>query len=123
MLKHYVEYFYPGILFSETSVDEIKERNPNKINLPENCYGFRFFDRIEIKKDDEILKGEKKNISGIYYDGKVFTLEEVKHKFPNKKNLIQNMEYDDWNKVVKTKTGGFYPFKQEDKIIKKENNG
>ena len=33
MLKHYVEYLYPGIIVSETSVSEIAERDVSKVEI------------------------------------------------------------------------------------------
>ena len=42
MLKHYVEFLYPGLFVSEASVEEIAERDVKKVELPDNCFGFCF---------------------------------------------------------------------------------
>ena len=120
MLKHYVEYLYPGILFSETSVSEISERDVSKVSISDNCFGFRFFDRTVTVVDGEILTGNTKNISGWYYKGEKMTLEQVKATYGNDDNyriLIFNMECNDVGAVVKTKFGQFMPLRDEDEVI------
>lgn len=78
MLKHYVEYLYPGILFSETSVKEVAERDVKAVDISDGCFGFRFFDRTVTVIDGETLTGDRKNVSGWYYQGEKMTLEQVK---------------------------------------------
>lgn len=36
MLKHYVEYLYPGILVSKTSVKEVAERDVKAVNVSDD---------------------------------------------------------------------------------------
>ena len=120
MLKHYVEYLYPGIFLSESSVSEISERDVSMVSIPDNCFGFRFFDRTETVVDGEILTGHRKNISGWYYKGEKMTLEQVKATFGNDHNyriLISNMEGNGVGAVVKTKFGQFMPLNDEDEVI------
>jgi hypothetical protein len=45
MLKHYVEFLYPGVQLIETSTMEVKNRGPSIIKAPKDCCGYRFFDR------------------------------------------------------------------------------
>ena len=120
MLKHYVEYLHPGIFVSETSVSEIPERDVSKIEISDNCFGFRFFDRTVTVVDSEMLTGDIKNISGWYYRGEKMTLEQVKATFGNDSeysSLISNMECNDVGAVVKTKFGQFIPLNDGDEMI------
>lgn len=115
-LKHYIEFFYCGILVSETSIEKIKGRRKD-FKVPKGSYGYRYFDQEEIKQGDEILTGKRKNYSGIHYFGEVLSLKEVKEKFPHEKILIRNMEGNNWERVVKTNMGNFQPFSKRDKLI------
>ena len=40
--KSYVEKIYRGVLFSESSISEVEERDPMKIENDGNMQGFRF---------------------------------------------------------------------------------
>lgn len=116
MLKHYVEFLYPGVFVSESYEREIKSRDNIK-NIPKNCYGYRFFDREEIVINKENLVGKEKNYSGTYYFGESFTLNEVKKLNGNHKILIDNMKINNWKKVVKTRIGNFQPLYYNDKVL------
>ena len=127
MLKHYVEYLYPGILFSiskafkpNSSFSEISERDVSKVSISENCIGFRFFDRTETVLDGEILICHRKNISGWYYKGEKMTIEQVKETYGNDDNfriIISSMECNDVEFVVKTRFGQFIPLHYKDEVI------
>ena len=105
MLKHYVEFKY--LMWGSISMveHEVEERNPEMITVPELAAGYRFFDRIEEVVDGEKLVGKKRNISPFTYFGKVYTLDEVKKKFPHERALISNMEHAKVNKAVKIRNG------------------
>ena len=113
MLKHYVEFLYPCISGCGTLVREISERDISKVDIPADCFVFRFFDRRETVEDGETLMGERKNISGVQYLGEIITLEQAKAAYWNddKYNiLIENMEQNPSAAVVlKTKSGRFIP--------------
>ncbi|MCI8655787.1 MAG: hypothetical protein HFJ48_08055 [Clostridia bacterium] len=120
MLKHFVEYLYPGVFVSETSVEEIAERDTKKVTFSDGCFGFRFFDKSVTVVDGETLTGERKNISNWYYQGEKMTLAEVKEKHGDDRDyhiLISNMENNGYNAVVKTKFGQFIPLNDGDTII------
>lgn len=117
MLKHYVEFSFPGAFFSEYSVKEVAERNPELITVPEGAFAYRFFDRIETVVDGETLTGERKNFSPFTYFGTAYTLEEVKAQFPEYTILISNMECNGWNRVVKTLRGNWQPLGEGDTVI------
>lgn len=122
MLRHYVEFFYPGSFVAETEVEEVKSKDATKIQVPDGSYGFRFFDRQEItaeneKHEPETLYGKPKNYSGVFYFGRIMTLDDVKREMPDATILIGNMETNKWDKVVKTRCGNFQTFKEEDTIL------
>lgn len=122
MLKHYVKFFYPGAFVAETEVEEVKSRDAQKIKVPEGSYGFRFFDRQEITAENEnhepeTLRGKPKNYSGMFYFGRIMTLDDVKREMPDATILISNMETNNWDKVVKTRMGNIQPFEEKDTII------
>lgn len=120
MLKHYVEFLYPGLFVSEASVEEIAERDVKKVELPDNRFGFCFFDRTVTVIDGQTLTGDRKNVSGWYYQGEKMTLEQVKAVFGNDSNyriLISNMEGNGWNAVVRTKFDQFMPLEDNDTVL------
>ncbi|MBN1377092.1 hypothetical protein JW949_02020 [Candidatus Woesearchaeota archaeon] len=123
MDKHCVEYISPGPQMCETLVVEVKNRDPSKINLPKDCFGYRFFDRTVADTGDEKLFGERRNYSGIYYFGKVKTLDDIKKDVLNgevEEKVLELMEIYQLDKIVKTRLGNYMPFNNNDKIISRE---
>jgi hypothetical protein len=119
MLKHYVEFLFPGIIVDESQCREVKSRDYRRLRkIPDGCYGFRFFDRTETRIDGEKLYGDNKNYSEVYYiDAYQYTLQDIKDQFPEQEILIFNMEANAIKKVVKTRCGNWKPFNKEDKVI------
>lgn len=119
MLKHYVEYVYPGCIVSESSKREVTDRIPElaREKMPEGAFGFRFMDRQEMTSNGETLSGEFKDIGSWHYEGTMYTIEEVKSLFPDKEILISNMECNHWNRVVKTKFGQFINLNDGDVVL------
>ncbi len=117
VLKHYVEFAFPGCFFNEYESQEVPERNPEVINVPENAFAFRFYDRTEVTMDGELLIGEKKNYSPWTYFGTAYTVEEIKANFPQYQTLISNMENNGWDRAVKTRAGNWQPLEENDIVI------
>jgi hypothetical protein len=117
-LTHYVSFYYPGFFFGEESVKKIKNREV-KIDIPEGAFAYQFWDQEETKSGNETLRGNRKNYSGYYYpQGTVYTLAQVKEKFPQETMLISNMELNKYKKVVETRRGNWQPFDpKKDKIV------
>lgn len=121
MLKHYVEFLYPGIFTSESSSKQVEKRDSNLIEIPEGSFGFRFYDIEEFTTESgKILKGEIENYSGWYYKGQKMSLEDVKIQMPEKEILISNMEINGWDYIVFTKYGQAFPLNINDSVIKEE---
>lgn len=113
--KHYVQFIYPGILFTNDSTQEIPKRDPSAFEIDENCLGYRFFDRFEIVIDNEKLLGERKNFSGTHYFGIEKTLDEIKREKPDS-ILLENMKINNWDKIVQTKGGKCFPLYEKDTV-------
>jgi len=118
MVKHYIEFIYPGAFFSESNIKEVNNRNPKSVEIPNTAFGFRFMDREEVElKSGEILKGDFKNISGWYYEGKKMTLEDVEKEMPDENILIGNMILNKWDSIIWTKFNQAIPLYENDVVI------
>ncbi len=121
--KTYVEFQYPGLLFSNISTQEVETRDTSKLDMPKNAFAFNFFDIISmtIEVDGELVELESKRIhkSNLhYYGGKVYTAQEIRRKFPQEKTLISNMRINGYKKVIKCRTGNWQPLEKDDVFIK-----
>jgi len=119
----YVEYIFPGSLFCETWKRPVKGRDPLLVlpKLPVNAFAFRFFERVEAKHGNKLLRGERENDSGTFFvDAEVMTLEDVNAKMPEAGTLIRNMEGNMWEVIVKTRMGNFQPFEKGDCILRRD---
>lgn len=120
MTKHYVTFLYPGILFPEESTYEVETRDPAKLDIPKGAYAFTFHDQEVTTFEGETLTGKPKNHSARYYiadNACVYTLEEVKNLFPDKRILISNMEGNGYKRVIRCNKGNFQPFEDDDVLI------
>lgn len=117
MLKHYVQFSYPGVIVNEYEVKEVEKRDAALITVPAGACAYRFFDRTEIILNGEKLVGEPKNFSPLTYLGKAYTLKQVKAEFPESKMLISNMECNGFKRVVRTRCGNWQPLSEDDVVI------
>lgn len=115
MLRHYVEFVYPGIIVSESSSREIESREA-PVEMPAGAFGYRFFDRVEQDAGEETLYGKPKNRSAWHYQGEIWTVDRVKAELPNERILISNMRGNGYDRVVKTRSGQFIPLEPEDQV-------
>jgi len=118
MIKHYVEYYYPGSFFSETSVKEIAQRDVSKIVIPDDAFGFKFFDRVHAEIDGVELQSKRLNISQMhFYGGRIMSIEDVRRECPDDRILLANMEYSGWKNIIVCRTGNTQPFRDGDVFI------
>lgn len=103
MLKHYVSVFYPGLIVSDESSQEINSRD--EFVAPKNALGFRFFDKEEYVINGTLCKSDKINISPMYYQGRAYTLEQAMYKFGASSILVSNMKCNRWNRIVEHSSG------------------
>jgi len=115
MIKYFVEYLQPGILMAETYNKEIPAREIQY--APENCPGFRFYDREVVELDGEELQGKPKNYSNYFYRGTELTLEKVKETMSDHRILIENMECNHYDRVVQIKNGQIWPLHDGDIVL------
>lgn len=118
MLKHYVEFFYPGSFVPESSIQEVIDRAV-PVEVPKGAYGFHHFSREEIEQAGELLMGKPKDYDPMTYYGEILTLEQVQALEParNYNILVSNMECNGWNQVVRTVCGNFQPLNEGDKVV------
>jgi len=81
MIQHYIEYLSAGIIMSDSSSVKSNHRDYFKVKESNTSFGFRFYDQEEVQTEQDLLTGEKKNVSPWHYWGKVFTKQEVFDKF------------------------------------------
>lgn len=121
--KAYVEYYFAGSFFIESSIKPTKDRNVKNLKVPDEAFGFQFFDIIETTKTKNGKKITSKsnplNASPIYYyGGEIMTIAEVrKKKIPNAHTIISNMKANNWSKVIKCRTGNIRSFDKGDIYI------
>lgn len=104
MVKHYVEYVCPAIRSPILHTMEIEERDVSKVTVIDGCSGFRFFDITEIEFEGEILRGERKNISGWYYRGEKMNIEVAIKLYKNddiQYTHLTNYKYNGCSRVCK----------------------
>jgi len=116
--RTYVEFFYPGTFFDESSVREVASRNVKKLSVPERAFAFQFFDVMSTEEGGIEMKSKRLNISPMYYyGGRVMTLDEVRQEMPKAETLISNMQINRFKRVIKCRTGNFKPFGHRDRHI------
>lgn len=115
--RTYVEFFYPGAFFDETSTREVQSRDSN-VSVPDGAFGFRFFDVMSTDEGGVKMVSDKLNLSPMhYYGGRIMTLDEVRHEMPDARILISNMEGNGYARVIRCRTGNFKPFEDGDIFI------
>lgn len=117
-LKTYVEFFMPGIMFPNTTIREVKDRNANALLVPPGVYKFVYFDMREITYLGDVYTSDKRlNVSGNYYiGGTVHTLDDI----PNTEQyriLLDNMRCNHWDRMIECSTGNWQPFNAGDIVI------
>lgn len=119
--KTFIRFFYPGVLFSETSDKEVPRRDPNATReFPKSCYAFRFYDideeTVEAFGRKETIRDKAKNWSPTYYlGGEILNKAEVKRR--GMKIAHTNMECNGWDRVVLTRYGQVFPVEDDEPVI------
>lgn len=115
--KSYVEKIYRGLLFSDSSVTEVTERDPMKIVNDGQMQGFRFYDKEFVVDGEKSYDGEKSNYSNWIYFGKRLSLDEIKAQYgsdPDYRILISNMVNNHYQYVCYTQVGSFLLMNESD---------
>lgn len=120
----YIAYIYSTDLYRGDSIRKVKTRDTSMIKVPKNICAFGFFDIISatasIKGKKVRIKSKRINISPTYYcGGKVYTIAELKLKFPDAEEAICNIEEDKIKKIIVCSDGAWYEFENNDIVLKK----
>lgn len=113
MKKFYIEFDYPGALFAET---QTKPYDGTTIVWPEFAYAYKIGYREEIVQEKETLVGNMTWGKRVLR-GKIYSLEQIKEKFPEAKILIENMEINGWDNVVRCPSGNFQPILDGETVV------
>ncbi len=102
---------------------EVKERNPEKLDIPVDCIAFQFFDVIGREdKNNHKEKARKHsnrvNISNLYYvDATIKDKDQVTKERGEDCLLLFNMSVNGWEKVVQCKNGHIEPLRVGDIFV------
>ena len=122
VLHPYAEYYFPGILFSESTTLKLEHGGAEEAakRAPENAFAFRLFELPEVPKDTDEFQviPKRKNESKMHYlDGTLHSVEEVESWGEEHRILASNMRGNSWNTVVKCRTGNYQPFEAGDVLV------
>lgn len=116
--KHYVTFYYPGIMFDEDETRELAERG--KVGkVPKGAFGYQEWDREEIERDGEVLRGKPKNHGPMIYFGEVYTVADVERLKPQSdyRVLLSNMRGNGYDRVVRTVRGNWKPLDENVNVL------
>ena len=111
MTKHFVRFYFQGVIISETEDREVTNRDIRDITVPQHAYGYRFFDKEEVVINGEVLRGSIKNSSEKFIIGTLMTIEEVRKTYPT---IANEMDYNHITKVVKCPYRWYIPSEDEE---------
>ena len=117
--KTFVEFVFPGLLFSETSVREVECRD-RQMKMPKGAYGFRFFDVTDTVVDGETLTGNRKNFSPMHYPGaETIPADKVPERFPDDRHKIlrSNVRINEMRGIILTRTGNAVEWREDDVVM------
>ena len=113
MLVKYIEYDMPGFFFNESKM----EKFDGEINWPnEHTFAYRIGEREEVEKGGETLTGQMK-WGKRHIRGKKMSKEDVEREVPDCHILVNNMENNGWDHVIKCPAGNFQPREKDDIYI------
>ena len=112
-----VEYLYHGLLFSDSERKKIKDPDPHKIKKNGNAYGFNLLEQEIVTDGDNTYESKAKYLDGQYFfEGTVYTADEVAKLFPKEEILISNMRGNKIDKVIRVHER-FYPFDKKGVLL------
>lgn len=114
-IQHFVEFYFPGALFDESTDKEIATRDPEKVTVPDSAFGFSFYTLVstttEYQGDTVLLTSERLDESRMYYyGGRILDKTQVANQVANNRTLLSNMRNNGYKFVIQTRAGNFKPF-------------
>ena len=122
MVKHYVEFLFPGVLFAETTTRCLPSRRSPIRNVPEGCYGWRrFFIETRKSKSGRMLSSDRLSTSATTFIGEYVAAADVPRRFRGpryailRSNVRGNREY--YRAVCRCPGGNIVPVHGRDRVI------
>lgn len=110
MIKHFVEFDEPGILFPETSSREVKDTIPaNLKNIPKYTYAISYYDLEVVKSNGRIARSEPFNRTIRILFGTALSLKDIQREHGESSTLYRNLVSNHWPSAVKCITGNYQP--------------
>lgn len=122
----YVSYLYPGLIVSNESNMEVPDRNPEREarrEAADSAFGFSYFDIVSavVEIGETLIQttSNRRNISCTYYiDGEVLDIDQVAALPGDHQIMLDNMRCNDWDRVVRCRSGNFQPFDESDALVR-----
>jgi hypothetical protein len=115
--KRYLRFYYPGLIFSDSSDVEVEYDFPQTAVWPKNAFAYRRVTRSDIIECSETFRGKEETGPLVYHpDSKLESLEQVRLNPKATECLISNMEVNGWNKIVWTIFNQAMPLNEGDCI-------
>ena len=127
-VKHFIEIFYPGLIFSESSRKEIGHRDPREIGkMPRGAFAFRFGDNEYVGAVDDEGNHFNREVGGdinfskmFYPGGKILDragVEALEMDECTKRITLGNMDGNGYKQVVQTCRGNLQSYDPEKQQI------
>lgn len=117
--KWYVEFLHPGSFYPEESRIEIASQGA-QFDIPESAYAYTIYSvetRTTTVESEVFEKKIRTTIPGrVYIGGEVLTLDDL----PDTSEfsiLRGNMRSNNYERVIRCRTGNYQPFTAEDKQV------
>ena len=121
---HMVEFFYPGVIVSESQCKETDDTDPLDVVMPENAFAFQLYDRVtrtvlgEAVGVATIAESHRENETVIYYPGgEILTVDDVAAMGGKYEILLSNMRANNWDAVIRSRRGVFQPKTKDTQIL------
>jgi len=119
---HYIRRYYPGLMVSNNSAEEVSSRDPHQIQPKRNMYGFMFFDKVEVTTEANgesvVTLSKQMNESPTYYHGgRVLSQSDVAKMGSRYNILLSNMQCNEWDRVIQIRAGSCFPLRDGDVVL------
>lgn len=120
--RYRARYSIPGSFFSEHQVKDLDAYSVKEAiqKAPKSAFGFTIYE-VEEPPDlgpDFTVTSKAKNESAMHYlDGDILSIQAVEELPGDHKILVSNMKGNEWDFVVRCRTGNFQPFKDGDVLV------
>ena len=103
-IEHYIEWELPGLFVSRIVTEKLNSRS-DLIKKPKNGFAYRIFDISVVVFNNTEHRSEPINKSPKVYYGEVYDVDRVRREVPDNRILIENMECNKVNRVLKCAQG------------------